>query len=273
MRYENSDPRVRMTAFRLLHLVARRGNSREFPENTLPALRSAIELGARFIEIDVHMASDGVPMVVHDRALAQVAGFIDMPAAQLAGLDVGHPVGPNTGLAGGLREIRLASLASTLSLLDGRPELTIFVVIGRASAARYGHEQVVSQIARVLQPFRSRCVLASLDLPTVHAARGIAGFPIAWMLPTYNDHTRLKYETLQPEYLFCDHTYLPRQQALWRGPWRWVVYEVDTLDLVLELAQLGADFVATKDVRSLSESMRAHAAGNLRAKDSSFRRS
>ena len=264
MPYELSDGRVRMTAFRLLHLVARRGNSREFPENTLPALRSAIELGARFIEIDVHVASDGVPMVVRDRALTQVAGFVDMPAAQLAGLDIG----PNVGLASGLREVRLASLASTLSLLDGRPELTIFVVIGRASAVRYGHEQVVSQIARVLQPFRSRCVLASLDLPTVHAARGMAGYPIAWMLPAYDDHTRLKYEALQPEYLFCDRTYLPRQHALWRGPWRWVVYEVDTLDLVLELAQLGADFVVTKDVRSLSESMRTHAADNLRARES-----
>jgi glycerophosphoryl diester phosphodiesterase len=257
MLYEFSDTRVRMTAFRLLHLVARRGNSREFPENTLPALRSAIELGARFIEIDVHVAADGVPMVIHDRALSRVAGFIDMPAAHLGSLDP-----------------RIAPLSSALSLLDGRPELTIFVVIGRASAARYGHEQVVSQISRVLQPFRSRCVLASLDLPTVHAARGIAGYPIAWMLPAYDAHTRLKYETLQPDYLFCDHTYLPRQHALWRGPWRWVVYEVDTLDLVLELAGLGADFVATRDVRSLSESMRMHAAGEARQRvEKSLRRS
>ena len=56
-----------MTARRLLHLVARRGNCREFPDNTLPAVRSAVELGARFIEIDVHLAADCVPMVVHDR--------------------------------------------------------------------------------------------------------------------------------------------------------------------------------------------------------------
>jgi len=35
--------------------VGSRGNSAEFPENTLPALRSAIALGVRFIELDVHL--------------------------------------------------------------------------------------------------------------------------------------------------------------------------------------------------------------------------
>ena len=56
---------------RLLHLVARRGNSAEFPENTLPALRSAIALGARFIEIDVHLSSDGTPIVYRDQELSR----------------------------------------------------------------------------------------------------------------------------------------------------------------------------------------------------------
>ena len=83
---------VPMKAFRLLHMVARRGNARDFPENTLLALRSALELGARFIEIDVHLSSDGTPMVVHDRQLARVANFEDLSASQLALLDIGQPV-------------------------------------------------------------------------------------------------------------------------------------------------------------------------------------
>ena len=185
-----------MNAFRLLHMVARRGNARDFPENSLAALRSAIELGARFIEIDVHLSSDGLPMVVHDRQLARIANFEELPAAQLV---------------------------------------------------------------RALKPVRSRCVLGSADLPTIHAARSQAGYPIAWVIPAYNDHTRLKYEALQPDFLFCDRTFLPAAGALWRGPWRWVVYEVDTLETVLALAARGTHFVGTKDVRSLSEAMRRHA--------------
>ena len=61
-------------AMRLLHLVGYRGNSAEFPENTLPALRSAIALGVRFIELDVHLSADGVPMVCNEHQLARVTG-------------------------------------------------------------------------------------------------------------------------------------------------------------------------------------------------------
>jgi len=46
-----------------------------FPENTLPALRSALELGATHIEFDVQLSSDGVPMVLHDALLKRCAGL------------------------------------------------------------------------------------------------------------------------------------------------------------------------------------------------------
>jgi glycerophosphoryl diester phosphodiesterase len=262
MPYEFGDARVRMRAFRLLHMVARRGNSRDFPENTLSALRSAIALGARFVEIDVHLSSDGVPMVVYDRQLARVADFAEMSASQIGSLDVSQSDRFGERFSGA----RIASLASTLDVLDGRPEITAFIVLGQTSVIRFGRNRVLSQVVRALKPVRSRCVLASVDLPTIHAARTTFGYPIAWMLPKYDDHTRLKYEALQPEYVFCDRAHLPAESPLWRGPWRWAIYEVDTLGTVLELAARGADFVVTKDVRSLSEAMRKHAAAHAVAR-------
>jgi glycerophosphoryl diester phosphodiesterase len=247
---------VCMKAFRLLHMVARRGNSHEFPQNTLPALRSAIALGARFIEIDVHLSSDGMPMVVHDRQLARIANFEDLPASQLALLDVGQA----ERFGDRFQNTRIESLVTTLALLEGRPELTAFIVIGQACVLRFGRERAISQVVRALKPVRSRCVLGSADLPTIHAARSLAGYPVAWVVPAYDNHTRLKYEALQPDFLFCDRAFLPAEGALWRGPWRWVIYEVDTLESVLALAGRGAHFVATRAVRSLSDAMRAHAA-------------
>ena len=217
---------------RLLHLVARRGNSTDFPENTLPALRSAISLGARFIEIDVHLLSDGTAIVCRDQHLSHLA----------------------------------PPLTTALGLLEGRPEITVFVTIGRSSVLRFGQEQVVTRVARTLKPFRSRCILGSTDLPTVHAARALTGYPIAWTLAAYDNHTRLKYETLQPEYIFCDRAYLPEKGALWRGPWRWAICEVDSLETVLALAERGADFVVTRNVRQLSEAMLAHSAATTHSK-------
>ena len=63
-----------MKPARIVHLVAHRGNAREYPENTLPALQSALDLGARFLEIDVHMSADGVPVVIHDADLVRTTG-------------------------------------------------------------------------------------------------------------------------------------------------------------------------------------------------------
>ena len=47
-------------------VIAHRGASAELPENTLPAFERAIELGADFVELDVHAAADGSLVVCHD---------------------------------------------------------------------------------------------------------------------------------------------------------------------------------------------------------------
>jgi len=221
---------------RLLHLIARRGDSHGFPENTLPALRSALAHGARFIEVDVHVSPEGTPLVVRDELVTRKSST------------------------------PIPTLVEVLSLLEGRPEITVFFMLGRASVLRFGHEQVVTQVVRTLKPFRSRCILGSMDLPAVHAARSLAGYPIAWILPTYDHHTRLKYEALQPEYVFCDRHYLPESGQLWRGPWRWAIAEVDTLEDALALAQRGADFVVSRYVKSLGEAMLSHSAATTQSR-------
>lgn len=47
-------------------VIAHRGASYELPENTLPAFERAIELGADFIELDVHADGEGRLVVTHD---------------------------------------------------------------------------------------------------------------------------------------------------------------------------------------------------------------
>jgi len=241
---------------RLLHLVARRGNSAEFPENTLPSLRSAIALGARFIEIDVHLSTDGTPMVCRDQELVR-SGRATATAAELEQMEAGEI----ERLGEQFHGTRMPTLATALGLLAGRPEITVFIIIGRHSLGRFGHEQTVARVLHTLKPFRSRCILASADLTAVHAARTMGTCPTAWVLPAYDDHTRLKYEALLPDYLFCDRTFLTQTAPLRRGPWRWAIYEIGSLEEALSLAERGADFVVTRQVRSLSEAMLAHAAG------------
>jgi glycerophosphoryl diester phosphodiesterase len=53
-------------------VTAHRGNSGEFPENTLPAFASGIELGADWLELDIFRTKDGKLVVIHDRTTERV---------------------------------------------------------------------------------------------------------------------------------------------------------------------------------------------------------
>ncbi len=50
-------------------VVAHRGDSAHFPENTLPAFESAYRMAVDVIETDVHLSKDGVLVVWHDPTL------------------------------------------------------------------------------------------------------------------------------------------------------------------------------------------------------------
>lgn len=57
---------------RLKGVTAHRGNSWDFPENTIPAFESAIELGVDWAELDIHRTKDGKLVVVHDTTTGRV---------------------------------------------------------------------------------------------------------------------------------------------------------------------------------------------------------
>lgn len=55
-------------------IMAHRGASRLFPENTWAAIDAALEMGADGVEIDVRRAADGVPVLSHDPDLRRTRG-------------------------------------------------------------------------------------------------------------------------------------------------------------------------------------------------------
>ena len=74
-------------------LVAHRGGGTLAPENTLAALRYALDAGVQAVEFDVMLSKDGVPVVMHDTELGRtVAGkgkVSDFTAQELTGMDAG----------------------------------------------------------------------------------------------------------------------------------------------------------------------------------------
>ncbi|MFG0334189.1 MAG: glycerophosphodiester phosphodiesterase [Maioricimonas sp. JB049] len=62
-------------------VTAHRGNSGDFPENTMPAFRSGIEVGADWIELDIFRTRDGRLVVLHDATTGRV-GDADRAVAE-----------------------------------------------------------------------------------------------------------------------------------------------------------------------------------------------
>lgn len=60
-------------------LTAHRGASFEFPENTIPAFEAAIKAGTHFIEFDLYVSKDGVPVVLHDKTIDRTSNGSGRP--------------------------------------------------------------------------------------------------------------------------------------------------------------------------------------------------
>ena len=114
-----------------MQLVAHRGNAREYPENTLPAFRSALAMGVRHLELDVQLSADHVPVVLHDATLRRTAGrsgrVFDLSAAELARTQAAE----TRRFGDRHRGTTIPLLTDALHLLDGRPDVTLFVEIKR----------------------------------------------------------------------------------------------------------------------------------------------
>jgi glycerophosphoryl diester phosphodiesterase len=74
-------------------IIAHRGASGHAPENTLAAFERAVQLGARFIETDLHLTRDAQFVAIHDATLERTTngrGSVrDFTLAELRRLDAG----------------------------------------------------------------------------------------------------------------------------------------------------------------------------------------
>jgi glycerophosphoryl diester phosphodiesterase len=96
-------------------VVAHRGASARYPENTLASFQGAIDAGADFVELDVRLTADGVPVILHDLDVSATTdghGFVHQLAlAEVKTLDASNGQGSR---------VEVPTLQEALDLLSGR---------------------------------------------------------------------------------------------------------------------------------------------------------
>lgn len=173
-------------------VTAHRGHSRAAPENTLSALRKAIESGADYAELDAQLTADGVVVLLHDRDLKRVAGdsrrLTDLTYDQVKTMDVGRWFSP--AFAGE----RIPTLAEAIDLARGRIKLNVELKL-------FGPDQGLARAVAELitkTDFTSDALVTSFDLDTLETVRQVnpklrTGFIIAHAI---GDASRLDVEVL-----------------------------------------------------------------------------
>lgn len=79
-------------------IAAHRGDRAQAPENTMPALAAALDSDFEFVEVDVQLSADGVPVLIHDdtvdRTTNGTGAVAELTLDELRALDAGSWYGP-----------------------------------------------------------------------------------------------------------------------------------------------------------------------------------
>jgi glycerophosphoryl diester phosphodiesterase len=106
-------------------IIAHRGDSAHRPENTIAAFKSALDLGADLLELDVQLSKDGQVVVIHDGSVDRTTDgkgrVADMTLAEIRKLSAGYPERFGDRYA----SEKVPTLAESLVLARGRARVMI----------------------------------------------------------------------------------------------------------------------------------------------------
>lgn len=233
-------------------LIAHRGEPDSWPENSLAGFRAALAAGAHYLETDVQLTADGIPVLSHDPILLRVTGQ-DLEVTRTAWADIEALSAGEPGRFGVTFEhLRIERLADFVSLLQEWPQAIAFVELKGESLQVFGTRTVLDTVLDCLAPVLDQCILISFDDAVLAQARRRQSVKIGWVLPEWSEASAATAATLTPDYLFCSRKKLPPEpEPLWPGPWTWVVYTVNAASELEPLLARGFRLVETNRISQL----------------------
>lgn len=151
--------------------IAHRGASAYAPENTMAAFTKGIEMGADYIEIDVQMSKDHIPVIIHDTTLDRTTNgtgkVSDYTLKELKALDAGSWFGDEyTGETIPTFEEFLVEFGGKINILIELkyPELHQGIEEQVANALRYHNLVKPDSIEIIIQSFNHESIKKSKEL-------------------------------------------------------------------------------------------------------------
>ena len=236
--------------------VAHRGAAARHPENTLPAIRAALECGLNWLEIDVQFTADGIPVVIHDEDLLRTAGtpalVRHLQSTELAGMSVHE----EARLGREFYPTEPPPLCAAVQPLLHHPAARMFVELRVDGISFMGRRRAMQAVNKALGAQASQCIILSYDMRVLELARNEYGYPIGWVLSDYDEAAHVAARKLDADYLFADIRDVPEGEKLFSGPWRWAAYEVTSTAQALDWASRGAGLIESFQACELASALR-----------------
>ena len=214
--------------------IGHRGAPRRYLENTIPAFREALRLGADAVELDVHVTVDGVPVVHHDPVLSARVGPPAFIRKAISSLD-----GPSIARIDLGAGSRIPTLAEVLELLKGKKA---YVEV---------KEGEIQAVANAIDASGTTCALHSFDHDAIASACRIAPhIPRGVLFDEWPDSPAAIVERTAARDVWPKHSLLTetRLKELQSMGCRVIVWTVNDAGRIRELTNWGVDGICSDDL-------------------------
>lgn len=238
------------------HLVAHRGDSDHYPENSLQGFQSALDVGASFVETDIQITKDNIAILSHDSSLLKITGE-DILVSESYFDDIKDlPAAYESKYGKNYSDLKITTLNELSDLIERYPNTQIFVEIKHECVVSHGNE-ALDIVLSAIDKIKSQVILISFNYQILQHAKKVCDLPLGWVWPEnmQSDKNELeeKYDSmcieLKPNYIFCDKDELPSKDSqVWRGDWTKAIYTISTMDEFLSYKSMGFSLFETNNI-------------------------
>ena len=224
-----------------VEVTAHRGYSAAYPENTIPAFKGAIQVGADWAELDVQQTADGEVIVMHDSNLKRTTG-LDKEVWQVTWDEI-KDLDNGSWFDKKYQTVRIPTLEEVLKVCRGKIHLNIEIKPS-------GHDKdLEEQVAKLLKKYHMRdtCVVSSLKYDSLRKIKEADDFiETAYITSvSYGNFTDLEYaDGYSVESTLLSKSFVNKAQKAGKQIYVWTVNSEERLEKVVGM---GIDNVITDD--------------------------
>lgn len=224
-----------------VEVTAHRGYSAAYPENTIPAFKGAIRVGADWAELDVQQTADGEVIVMHDSNLKRTTG-LDKEVWQVTWDEI-KDLDNGSWFDKKYQTVRIPTLEEVLKVCRGKIHLNIEIKPS-------GHDKdLEEQVAKLLKKYHMRdtCVVSSLKYDSLRKIKEADdSIETAYITSvSYGNFTDLEYaDGYSVESTLLSKSFVNKAQKAGKQIYVWTVNSEERLEKVVGM---GIDNVITDD--------------------------